>query len=159
MNIAKILKGAPKGTELFSTVFGPVYLVEVTTNVDYPIHAVLNKNYTDNAPLLFTSDGRYTKTGECVLFPSNKCRDWNNYVANPSEIPFKPGDKVVVKNYSTGFWTLDIFCYFDKDEYEHTQYANGPFPFVCIADSYDGCLKFDENSVKLIGTAIKKDCC
>ena len=83
MNIAEILKNTPKGTKLYSPIFGEVELSEVDSIFIYIKH--------DDFIARFHSDGKYTKNGECMLFPSRKNRDWNNFYI----CPFKKGDFIV----------------------------------------------------------------
>lgn len=78
MNIAEILKYCPKGTELYSTVFGEVELFGVNNDLIY-----INTPYIT---FLF-SDGKYKEKGECILFPSKDQRDWNKF-----RLPVKKGD-------------------------------------------------------------------
>lgn len=86
MNIAKILKYCPKGTELYSLLEGNVTLMGVDDSKSYPI-----KTCKGNTTLnLFTKDGLYFKhrpDGECLLFPSKEQRDWNKF-----RLPIKNGD-------------------------------------------------------------------
>ena len=86
MNIAKILKYCPKGTELYSLLEGNVTLIGVDDSGDYPI-----KTCKGSATLsLFTKNGLYFKDkpdGECLLFPSKEQRDWNKF-----RLPIKNGD-------------------------------------------------------------------
>lgn len=86
MDIAKILKNCPKGTELYSLIEGKVTLMGVDDSGDYPI-----KVCKGGATLsLFTKDGLYFKDrpdGECLLFPSKEQRDWNKF-----RLPIKNGD-------------------------------------------------------------------
>lgn len=86
MNIAKILKYCPKGTELYSLLEGNVTLMGVDDSESYPI-----KTCKGNTTLnLFTKDGLYFKhrpDGECLLFPSKEQRDWNKF-----RLPIKNGD-------------------------------------------------------------------
>lgn len=62
MNIAEILKNAPKGTKLYSPLFGEVKLQGESTSTFY-------------------KDGRYYKghpNSECLLFPSKDKRNWDD---------------------------------------------------------------------------------
>lgn len=81
MNIAEILKYCPKGTELYSTVFGEVELFGVNNDLIY-----INTPYIT---FLF-SDGKYKEKGECILFPSKDQRNWNKF-----RLPVKKGDIVM----------------------------------------------------------------
>lgn len=86
MNIAKFLKNAPKGTKLYSTMYGEVTL-DFVDSVDF-IHI---KNSQDNDCTLF-NDGKFGPYDdcECVLFPSKNKKDWLGW---QHEL-FKKGDIV-----------------------------------------------------------------
>lgn len=84
INIAEILKDCPKGTKLYSTVWGNVELVKVTSTDGIKIQ----RDQYSVEKTLFPS-GRYLTCGECILFPSSEIRDWGKF--------FKRGD-VVIKN-------------------------------------------------------------
>ena len=87
INIAEILKDCPKGTKLYSTVFGEVTFDSIDIDEKYPI--IVYK--LDCMKTSFTEEGHYTENpnSECVLFPSSKMRHWTKF--------FKRGD-VVIKN-------------------------------------------------------------
>lgn len=87
INIAEILKDCPKGTKLYSSLFGDVTLEEVDTSITVPIKVIDSLNSYN----CFTKTGLYyNRTNvECLLFPSSKMRNWTNF--------FKRGD-VVIKN-------------------------------------------------------------
>lgn len=73
MNIAEILKDAPKGTKLFSPLFGEVKLESVSNDI---IEVRI-----EGAVSTFYKDGRYYRSyfnGECLLFPSKDKRNWDN---------------------------------------------------------------------------------
>lgn len=53
MNIAEILKYCPKGTKLYSTIFGEVIFERVSSDETYPIKV---KNW-DNETCVFTEEG------------------------------------------------------------------------------------------------------
>lgn len=86
MNIAEILKDVPRGTKLYSPIFGDVLLDKVNKlNIE-----VLD---TANNVQRFIYTGLYNLNGECMLFPSRENRDWNTF----SYCPFKNGD-VIIRN-------------------------------------------------------------
>lgn len=81
MNIAKILKNAPKGTKLYSPIFGDVALNDV--NEKY-INAIAKNGVTWG----FTSEGKLStcstsEDAECLLFPSKEQRDWTKFKIEP----------------------------------------------------------------------------
>ena len=81
MNIAEILKYCPKGTKLYSTVFGEVRLNDLVGNLFIEVSTYKNDK------VRFFEDGFYSKKGECVLFPSKNQRDWDKF-----RLPVKRGD-------------------------------------------------------------------
>lgn len=85
MNIAEILKYCPKGTKLYSTIFGEVTFDRIDIDEEYPI--MIYK--IDGMKTSFTEEGYYTKypNSECVLFPSKDQRDWEKF-----KFPIKDGD-------------------------------------------------------------------
>ena len=82
LNLVEILKDCPKGTKLYSTVFGEVELSEVSDN----------NVCIERLGRIFqlTSDGRmyFCSEGECILFPSKEQRDWSNF--KPKQPKFDP---------------------------------------------------------------------
>ena len=87
INIAEILKDCPKGTKLYTPLFGEVTFDSIDIDEKYPI--VVYK--LDGMKTSFNEEGHYTEypNSECVLFPSSEMRDWTKF--------FKRGD-VVIKN-------------------------------------------------------------
>ena len=87
INIAEKLKNCPKGTKLYSSLFGKVELLSVDDDCDFPITVRIDEK---KEKACFTKEGCYHSCysdAECVLFPSSKMRDWNKF--------FKPGDVLV----------------------------------------------------------------
>lgn len=77
MNIAEILKDAPKGTKLYSPLFGEVELQSVSPSVS----DLMIEVKAGGTPSIFYRDGRYYKSypnSECLLFPSKNKRNWDN---------------------------------------------------------------------------------
>lgn len=113
MNISELLKYCPKGTKLYSTVFGEVEFVSVDERNLITIKP-------KNKPLVdLYSDGRLSSEGECTLFPSKDQRDWGKF-----RLPFKAGDIVMTIDKLTPF----IFKEYVDDIYAHC---------YCGVDVYD----------------------
>lgn len=87
MNIAEILKYCPKGTKLYSPLYGDVILDSVLLeNGNFPIIIKDGKGYEH----ILTKQGYYVydiPNVECVLFPSKDQRDWSKF-----RLPVKRGD-------------------------------------------------------------------
>lgn len=105
MNIAEILKDCPKGTKLYSPVFGEVGFRYIDDS-SYPIKVDTN----NNCNTAFTSDGRLHSdyNGECMLFPSKDNRDWSTFKVPKKEYDFKPFDHCRFK-----ITEDEEFCYAD----------------------------------------------
>ena len=80
VDLTKILKYCPKGTKLYSTIFGEVEFIEC----DDLYHIIVAK---ENKYYYFTSQGAFYferikyHVGECALFPSKEQRDWSKFTA------------------------------------------------------------------------------
>lgn len=84
INIAEILKNKPKGTKLYSSIFGKVTYVTICLgNIK-----VLCPELYERCERSFYNDGRLHSVGESVLFPSKEMRDWNKFA-------WKRGDVLV----------------------------------------------------------------
>lgn len=105
INIAEILRDMPKGTKLYSPMFGKCKLEEVINHKEYPISVYIRG---EQAFRTFTKDGCYISNiegSECVLFPSSKMRCWSKF--------FKRGDIV----YNPNSKMLAIFDGWVNDDY------------------------------------------
>lgn len=94
MNIKKILERVPKGTKLYSLVQGECILKRVYDfTCTYPIITEDNKGDLMN----YTSRGLYhTDRGECILFPSKNCKDWNLFLVQGDLYKTDKGELFVV---------------------------------------------------------------
>lgn len=89
INIAEILKDCPKGTKLYSPIFGEVKFNKYHENIITILSTSFDGRNTLNT---FSKSGNYYSgysQSECLLFPSREMRDWTKF--------FKRGD-VVIKN-------------------------------------------------------------
>lgn len=147
LNLVEILKDCPKGTKLYSPIFGDVEFVRVCQNnyVDFPVVIKLSDNTINSV----TTDGRWYKyyNGECILFPSREQRDWSKF--KPKKPKFdpttlKPFDKVLVKYLEDDYWTCDLFSNITKDGESH--------PYLCISGVYDYCIPYNDDTKHLLAT-------
>ena len=76
LDLVKILAKVPKETKLYSLIDGEVTLTDIKCG-NFPI-VVIDK--FKNIHYL-TKEGKYRNTGvgECILYPSKECRDWNEF--------------------------------------------------------------------------------
>lgn len=80
LDLIKILKDCPRGTKLYSTVYGEVLFKEIKEG-NTPLIKCINGR---GESILFTGEGKYYNLalpeGECILYPSRGCRDWSKFV-------------------------------------------------------------------------------
>lgn len=111
INIAEILRDIPKGTKLYSPLFGKCELVGVNTDKygDFiRVESFFQDGCVKKESRTFSSDGSYFgwyPNAECLLFPSAKMRDWSKF--------FMRGD--VVLNEHSGL--VAIFAGWVDDEF------------------------------------------
>lgn len=89
LDLVKLLGNCPKGTKLWSPLFGELNLEFVEKR---SVGASIVTSDYCGSPCRFSEDGTYYqgyKDAECVLFPSKECRDWSKFEL------FKDGDIVV----------------------------------------------------------------
>lgn len=152
INLTKILKGCPRGTKFYSSVFGEVELVEIKKGYLQPI--VLR--CLDGDWVYIGVDGRVFPSydGECTLFPAKDQRDWAKFERfwdKPKVEKFDvntlhPFDKVLTRCDNSEKWDIDLFGYFDN-----------LYKGVCCLDAYlKMCIPYNDETKHLVGT--KKDC-
>lgn len=103
LNLVEILKDCPKGTKLYSTVYGDVEFACVKEGADYPIVVWC----TDRRFVTILPNGCYIKNynGECILFPSKDQRDWSKWKCPKSDLPIDT--PVMVESYG---WCLGFYA-------------------------------------------------
>ena len=151
IDLTKILKGCPKGTKLYSSVYGEVEFDSTTDREPFPIR--VTKGYHNYK---FSNYGRlYLALGECLLFPSKDQRDWSKFERfwdKPKVEKFdvntlQPFDKVLVKDGHLSEWTCTFFSHMANDV---------PFPVYCSGGCFKVCIPYNKETKHLVGT--KKDC-
>lgn len=142
LNLVEILKDCPKGTKLYSTVYGEVEFDGINNREDFPVRFV--KSDGDRGSV--TAQGMLLEgfDGECTLFPSREQRDWSKFkVKKPKFDPktLRPFDKVLV--YLNGIWDCDLFSYIKPDF------------CTCVSGSFDYCIPYNDDTEHLVGTTYK----
>lgn len=148
LNLVEILKDCPKGTKLYSTIYGDVELVEVRINDNaYPIEIKIGEG--SDMICDTTNDGRLLEEfpGECILFPNRDQRDWSKF--KPKKPKFdpktlKPFDKVLVRDGNLGNWKNLFFSYIIERE--------TCYPYFCLNNQYKYCIPYNEDTMHLVGT-------
>ena len=100
INIAEILKCKPKGTKLYSPLFGDVYLSSVKDSI---INVEHHKGITK-----FFDNGRYYNypESEPVLFPSKEMRDWSKFAWKKGDVlESMEGSKILFDKWASEDYT------------------------------------------------------
>ena len=134
LNLVEILKDCPKGTKLYSTIYGNVELEKVYLKDDeYPIEIKIGEG---RDMTYVANDGRLLGDfpGECTLFPSKDQRDWSKFKTKKPK--FKVGDKIVniPRKYMGALGTQGIISKVTDDKYIFT---NGNYIFISNQGSWE----------------------
>ena len=146
LNLVEILKDCPKGTKLYSTVFGEVKFMGIKENAPYPIIVKVNdenfESFTDDGKILLRSDG------ECTLFPSKEHRDWSKFKLKKDKFDPKtlqPFDKVLVRDKDLVRWRCTFYSHLIEDN--ETMYK-----YVTAYNIYKYCIPYNDDTKHLVGT-------
>ena len=151
LNLVEILKDCPKGTKLYTPIWGEVVFIEVRKNKNCPYPICINTNAASSYTYL-AKDGRYLinrEESECILFPSKDQRDWSKFTAlwlkkerfDPNTL--QPFDKVLARN-DMEDWSCMFFAHIIKDE--------ETYPYACGYDWFTQCIPYNDDTKHLLGT-------
>lgn len=150
INIAEILKDAPKGTRLYSPVCGELELYAAHgTHIECTAPGYYNDLDFDSYGRIFHYSD--LEEAECLLFPAKENRDWSTFQAPREHKEFKAGEKVIVPYYDVVScrtkWKLDIYSHYD---------SNIEFHVMVSGDKYadDEIRRYDGNT-KILGAYVK----
>ena len=141
INLCEILKDCPKGTKLWSPVWGDITF-ETIDAFDGLVYVLKHKGVH-----IILDNGKFDADGECIIFPSKDQRDWSKFKApikrfNPEE--FKPFDKVLLRIDERDIWQPDFFGYKDGN------------CITCVTYGNVRCIPYNEETKHLAG---KRDDC
>lgn len=159
IDLTKILKNCPKGTEFYSSLFEKV----IFDSIAY--HRIIIECVNLHRLVAFNQDGKYLIeesknngtcfSSECLLFPSKDQRDWSKFTApwykyNTSIVKkekfdpktLKQFDKVIVNHDEV--WKVDFFSHICQ--YEPNEWCQ------CIGDIYYNCIPYNDETKHLVGT-------
>lgn len=151
VDLTKILKDCPKGTKLYSTIFGEVEFEHIETDFRYQYVIIKLK---DSLLERITFDGKLYNCydGECILFPSKDQRDWSKFTApwykkekfDPKTL--KPFDKIIARVDEHGIWCCEWFSFIDFFIEKNIILIKG-----CGA-YYRNCIPYNDETKHLVGT-------
>ena len=144
IDLTKILKDCPKGTKLYSTIFGEVEFEHIH-------NSSRTIGYKTNTGRSFdvSHEGKFFRDydGECTLFPSKDQKDWSKFTApwykkekfDPNTL--EPFDKVLARHKQTRKWFNDFYSF---------MYEGG---IATIGNGYyDLVIPYNEETKHLVGT-------
>lgn len=146
LNLVEILKDCPKGTKLYSTIFGEIEFGFIEDNSIYPIVLILNGGHE-----YLTSEGKLFNQfdGECILFPSREERDWSKFKVNKPKFDPKtlqPFDKVLVRDNSLSCWRCAFYSHLREIDESLCRYAASERDYLC-------CIPYNDKTKHLLGTS------
>ena len=154
IDLTKILKGCPKGTKFYSTIYGDVTLFDIDTSGFYPIRLSGIVDDEECNLIFATEDGKCLYgIGKCTLFPSKDQRDWSKFerfwdkpkVKKFDLKTFQPFDKVLVRAYDDHAWRCGFFSHLFLDDFGEEA--------VCTTDVLSvRCIPYNDDTKHLVGT-------
>ena len=155
IDLTKILKGCPTGTEFYHAGYGTtVKFVDIDFSSGYPIRLALHNNSGYHyANLAVTEKGTINADykGECLLFPSKDQRDWSKFerfwdtpkVQRFDVNTLQPFDKVLSRYGTESNWMCTFFSHIiDKVN-----------PYVdCNGITVHVCIPYNDDTKHLVGT-------
>lgn len=147
IDLTKILKDCPKGTKLYSTIFGEVefkYIHNSSRTIGYEINTGRNFDVSHEGKFFRDYDG------ECTLFPSKGQRDWSKFKApwykkekfDPKTL--KSFDRVMVRDGNNEAWFCTIFS--------HLKSKDCGYPYNTASGIYVYCIPYNDDTKHLVGT-------
>ena len=145
--MVEILKDCPKGTKLYSTVYGEVEFDGIENEKGFPIKYIIS----DGSKGSVTAQGLVLVSfdGECTLFPSKEQRDWSKFkVKKPKFDPktLQPLDKILVRDSEEYRWKCALYSHTVENE-------QCSYKYVTLECSYKRCIPYNEDTKHLVGTA------
>ena len=150
IDLIKILKNCPKGTKLYSTIFGEVEFIECD-NLYQIVVAKEDKYYYFTSQGIFIFERIIYSLGECLLFPSKDQRDWSKFSApwykkeKFDPMTLQPFDRVIARSTLNSKWRCTFFSHLIDDE---------RCVLKCITSdySYPFCIPYNDETKHLAGT-------
>lgn len=143
INLIKILKDAPKGTPLYSTILGECTFDHISGGFIWVLSpkCTVAQAFTNEGRIIFKNTWR---SEVCCLFPSKHHATWNDFKAPWMHKHFEPGQKVLVPYYD-GFrhrWKLTIYSHYEEFRENHVT-VNGVYM------SNENIIPYESNEDKL----------
>ena len=161
IDLTKILKNCPKGTEFYSSLFEKVIFDSIAYDriiiECVKLHKLVAFNQAGKYLIEESENNGTCFSSECLLFPSKDQREWSKFTApwyksntsivkeekfNPKTL--KPFDKVLVRDSCNYAWECDLFS--------HVSGIISDYRYRCLASCYRYCIPYNDDTKHLIGT-------
>lgn len=109
LNIAEILKDKPKGTKLYTPIFGEVKYDSVLLGDIKVLYSCTDRHFYMN--------GKYCMNGECLLFPSKEMRDWSKFAWKKGDILVGCAKTIIFDGFTDDTYTLFKGKYCLQEDY------------------------------------------
>ena len=141
LNLVEILKDCPRGTKLYSTVYGDVEFYKIDLDSDSTLKIYVK--IWAGVIVRFDDSGKLELScrGECTLFPSRMQRNWAEF--KPKKPKFDPKtlkqfDKVLA--FFDGMWMCDLYSHYSDSRY------------ICVGARVRRVIPYNEETKHLVGT-------
>ena len=152
LNLVEILKDCPKGTKLYSTVYGDVEFYKIDLDSDSTLKIYVK--IWAGVIVRFDDSGKLELScrGECTLFPSRTQRNWAEF--KPKQPKFDPKtlhpfDKILGRCDTESPWQYQrkwccaTFSHINNDVL---------YPIKTTGDSYKYAVPYNDDTKHLVGT-------
>lgn len=144
LNLCEKLAGCPKGTKLWSPLFGNCRILEVRNDSIVVGNEAVGFHSFDKHGYYFDS------SEECLLFPSKENRDWDNWECPKPKVErfdpktFQPFDRMLVRDGDDDIWRCDFF--------ERLKKEGCSSPVAALFASWMFCIPYNDDTKHLLGT-------
>ena len=141
LNLVEILKDCPKGTKLYSTVFGDVEFYKIDLDSDSTLKIYVK--IWAGVIVRFDDSGKLELScrGECTLFPSRMQRNWAEFKPKKPKFDPKtlqPFDKVLA--FFDGMWMCNLYSHYSDSKN------------ICVGVRVRRVIPYNEDTKHLVGT-------
>ena len=142
LNLVEILKDCPRGTKLYSTVYGDVEFYKIDLDSDSTLKIYVK--IWAGVIVRFDDSGKLELScrGECTLFPSKEQHDWSKFKPKKPKFDPKtlqPFDRVLA--FFDGIWNCDLYSHYSDSRN------------ICVGARVRRVIPYNDDTKHLVGTA------
>ena len=158
IDLTKILKGCPEGTEFYCSIYGVVKFMRISETNWIALSTKIGNRYISKMGRFYEEP---VLDDECIFFPSKDQRDWSKFERfwDKSEVEeskvekfdintLQPFDKVLVRDFLNEDWMADFFERIDENDVHYNA--------TCVTSHWEQCIPYNEETKHLLG--MREDC-